>query len=156
MIQWLAHLTFPHDAAGPPVPQTPSRLPTPQSPPDPSVSSVLSLLRRARLSSAIKRANSAAGRGRGGGGGFNALSLACYRFLFYFWRQSYRKRKYSVTNSHSFVLKISPNCDRKWPFFFFFCYRSLGAEEECRHVHVYWLHIYAFSGKESPVKSKSA
>ncbi len=96
-----------------------------------------------------------AGGGPGGGAGFNSLSLACYRFLFYFWRQSYRKRKYSVTNSHSFVLKISPNCDRKWPFFFFFCYRSLGAEEECRHVHVYWLHIYAFSGKESPVKSKS-
>jgi hypothetical protein len=84
MIQWLAHLTFPHDAAGPPVPQTPSRLPTPQSLPDPSVSSVLSLLRRARLSSAIKRANSAAGRGRAGGGGQDSMLSHSLVTDFYF------------------------------------------------------------------------
>jgi len=51
-------------------------------------------------------------------GGFNALSLACYRFILFFWRHSFLKSKYSVTNSPLFALKISPNWDRKWFSFF--------------------------------------
>jgi hypothetical protein len=103
--------------------KTPSRLPTPQSLPDPSIRQFCFV-----PPAAATAATRAAFFGDQASEfccrpGFNALSLACSQTLFYFWRHSFLKSKYSVTNSPICVfkmyLKISPNCDSKWLFFLF-------------------------------------
>lgn len=101
--------------------KTPSRLPTPQSLPDPSIRQFCfvppaAATAAARAAFFDDQASEFCCRP-----GFNALSLACLQIsLFYFWRHSFLKSKYSVTNSPLFCIKKFRQIASAIGFLFFF------------------------------------
>jgi len=58
-------------------------------------------------------------------------------------RASFLKREYSVANAHLKKIKIRQTATEN-----LFCCRG------CPQIHAYWLNVYDFCGKDSPVKLK--